>query len=271
MSKVKLYTWADKAPEFIYKQYETMKKFIKDEDWEFIVINNTRIFDFARRMQIKQICKELGIKCIDGRFRTFYSGTSYITGWGIQWAYHRFFRWEKDVIHVVIDSDMFFLKDFNFNEYLEGYDFAAIHQRREHVDYMWNGFFFMRGGELPDKNRLDFRLATVDGVRTDVGGATYYWLKRHPEIKVRYIPNTDHEDVTGSELLPASVRDEYKKEYNFQFIEDFIVHSRGGSNWKKDTNEFLDEKKAYLNKMLDNLIQGKGEVKRCEELYIYKQ
>lgn len=82
MSKVKIYTWADKAPEFIYRQYETIKKFVKDEDWEFIVFNNTPCTILDRQREIKRICKELGIKCLDVRFRTFISGASYITGLG---------------------------------------------------------------------------------------------------------------------------------------------------------------------------------------------
>ncbi len=30
----------------------------------------------------------------------------------------------------------------------------------------------MKGAKLPDKNKLDFRLGTVEGIRTDTGGNT---------------------------------------------------------------------------------------------------
>lgn len=268
MSKVKIYTLANMTPDLLYKQYESMKKFIKDKDWEFIVLNNTAVIRPTRRKAIKNICKELGVKCLDVRFRSFTSGCSYITGWSLTWAFHRFFRWEKDTIHVIIDSDMFFVKDFNFNEYMEDYQICAVHQRREEYEYLWNGFVMMKGGELPDKNHFDFRLTTINGVRTDTGGKLYYWLKRNPDLKIKYIPNTDHEDVKGSGLLPANIREEYMSEYNFQFIEDFILHSRGGSNWNRDTNEFLNAKREYLDKYLNEVIHNNAEVKRSEELYV---
>jgi hypothetical protein len=266
MSKVKIYTWSDKAPEFIYRQYETIKKFVKDEDIEFIVFNNTPATILDRQTKIKKICKELGVKCLDVRFRTFVSGASYITGWGILWAYHRFFRWDKDTIHVVLDSDMFFVNDFNFNEYLGENDICAIHQKREHIEHLWNGFLFFRGASLPDKNHLDFRLGTVEGVRTDTGGNTYYWMKRNPDLKIKYMLHTDRADVAGTKILPKKIRAEYKSEYRFQFIENSVLHYRAGSNWDKKSKDFIDNKKEYLNSFLDEVIYKGACVEGVPEL-----
>lgn len=270
-SKVEIYTLANMAPDLIYKQYKTIKNFITDKNWELIILNNTPVIAPKRRREIKKICKELGLKCVDVRFRSFISGASYITGWGIHWAYHRYFRWTRNVIHCLIDSDMFFIKNFNFNEYLGNNDICAVHQRRGKVEYLWNGIFFMRGGELPDKQQLDFRLTTVDGDRTDCGGRTYFWLKNHPELKIKYMRHTEHSDVSGTAMLPDSIRGEYKSEYDFQFIEDFVLHSRGGSNWNKDSSEFVNAKIGYLDKFLDEVLNKGAEVKLTEELYVCKQ
>lgn len=244
MSKVKIYTWADKAPEFLYKQYETIKKFVKDEDWEFIVFNNVPAPKLDRQIKIKKICKELGVKCLDVRFRTLVSGAAQICAYGIHWAYHRFMRWpwEKDTIHVILDSDMFFIKDFNFNEYLGNNDIAAIHQRRGDIEYLWNGFVIFRGAKLPDKNYFDYRLGNINGERTDVGGRLYFWMKRNPDLKIKYMMHTNHLDVSKSVMLPESVRGDYKPEYCFQFIEHAILHYRAGSNWEKRPKDFVDTK-----------------------------
>lgn len=272
MSKVKIYTWADKAPDFIYKQYETIKKFVTDEDCEFIVFNNTPITARDRRSAVKKACKELKIKCLDVRFRSFVSGASYITGWGILWAYHRFFRWEKDTIHVVFDSDMFFIKNFNFNEYLGDNDICAVHQKRGHVEHLWNGFIIMRGGELPDKNHLDFRLGTVEGERTDTGGNTYYWMKRNPDLKIKYMVHTGHiKDVNHAQMLPENLRAEYNPDYCFQFIEHCVLHYRAGSNWEKRPKEFVEGKKAYFNKLMDELLYNNGQIHEKPELYSWEQ
>lgn len=271
MSKVKIYTLANITPELLYRQYESMKKFIKDEDWEFIVLNNTAIIAPTRRKRIKEICKELKVKCKDVRFRSFISGASYITGWSLNWAYHRFCRWEKDTIHVMIDSDMFFIKDFNFNEYLGDNDLVGVHQRRENVDYLWNGIYFLRGGEIPDKNHFDIRLTTVDGVRTDCGGRTHYWLKRNPDLKIKFIEHTCHNDVSKSNLLPESLRADYDPKFNFQFLEDFILHYRGASNWSKSDDAFVNAKKDYFNKFMDEILNNDVKINEAPELYICKE
>ena len=39
MKKITIYTAADKRPDFIHLQYETLKKYIKD-DFEYIIFNN---------------------------------------------------------------------------------------------------------------------------------------------------------------------------------------------------------------------------------------
>lgn len=271
MSKVKIYTWADKAPEFLYKQYETIKKFVKDENWEFIVFNNVPAPKFDRQRKIKKICKELKVKCYDVRFRSFISGAAQICAWGIFWAYHRFFRWEKDTIHVIFDSDMFFIRDFNFNEFLGDNDIAAIHQRRGNIQYLWNGIVIMRGGKLPDKNHFDYRLGDINGERTDVGGRLHFWLKRNPDLKIRYIMHTAHLDVSKSAMLPEKLRESYNPEYKFQFIEHSVLHYRAGSNWDKKSKDFVDRKKAYFNTLLDELLYHNGQIQDAPELYAWEE
>src|SRR5574344_1815420 len=260
MSKVKIYTWADKAPEFLYKQYETIKKYVKDKDWEFIVFNNVPAPKLDRQKKTKKICKELGLKCYDVRFRSFVSGAAQICAWGIHWAYHRFMRWEKDTIHVVLDSDMFFVNDFNFNEFLGNNDICAIHQIRGDIEYLWNGFVIFRGANLPDKYHFDYRLAKIDGERTDVGGKLHFWLKRNPKVKVKYIKHTGHLDISKSVMLPEVIRADYKNEYSFQFIESSILHYRAGSNWDKKSKDFVDNKKKYFNKLLEVLLNDNGQM-----------
>lgn len=271
MSKVKIYTWADKAPEFLYKQYETIKKFVKDEDWEFIVFNNVPATILDRQKKIKSICKELGVKCLDVRFRTLVSGAAQICAWGIFWAYHRFFRWEKDTIHVIFDSDMFFIKDFNFNEYLGDNDICAIHQRRGEIEYLWNGIVVMKGGNLPDKNHFDYRLDKINGERTDVGGRLHYWMKRNPDLKIRYIKQINQLGVEEAKMLPEKLRADYNLDYGFQLIESSILHYRAGSNWQKKSKDYVDTKKNYLTMLLDELLYNGGEIQEIPELYTYKE
>src|SRR5574344_921211 len=125
----------------------------------------------------------------------------------------------------------------------------------------------MRSNELPDKNHFDYRLDTINGQRTDTGGRTYYWLKRNPDLKIKYIKHTGHLDVSSSKILPESIRDLYKPEYCFQFIESSILHYRAGSNWDKKSKDFVDTKKAYFNKLLKELLYNDAKIQEAPEMY----
>lgn len=268
MSKVKICTLANKEPEFIYRQYETIKKFVKDEKCEFIVFDNTPINAFARRKEIKRICKELGIKRIGIRFKPYFKGAARYCAYAINWMYHRFFRWEKDTIHVILDSDMVFINDFNFNEFLADNDICAVHQQRGAIEYLWNGVVIMKGGELPDKNYFNYGLGTIEGERTDGGGNMYFWMKRNPNLKIKYITHTGSSNIAEKGILSEEFSKDYKTEYGFQIIENSILHYRAGSNWNKKSPEFVQEKKNYFNKLIDSILSNKQEIKHVPEAYV---
>ena len=265
MTKVKLYTWADKTPEFLYKQYETFKRFIKDEDWEFIVFNNVPFFKFDRQKQIKKFCKENIVKCLNVGFRTFVSGAAQIAAYGINWGFHRHFRWEKNTIHVVIDSDMFLIGDISFEKFLADNDICGIHQFRGGVEFLWNGILIFKGGELPDKNHFSMSLYKTKTQRTDVGGKLFKWLLRNPKLKVKHMKHTLHVIGQKREILPVEFQATYNDEYSFQVIEDFILHYRAGSNWQKKSGDFVDSKKEYFYKLLDALINKGAKFNNIEK------
>jgi len=274
MKKVKIYTWADRRPDFIEKQYETLKHFIKDEEWEFIVFNNAPFFAFSRSRAIKKECSRLGLKCSDVRFRTFVNGPAQICAWGIDYMFQRFARWDRKHIHVILDSDMFFVNDFNFNEYLGENCVAALHhtsKKDESIEYLWNGFVIFDGEKLPDHSRFIFACGKNIGKasRTDVGGRLYYWLKNNPEAKVKRIKHTAYLNEISDKIsiLPERVRDSYNPDFGFQFIEAAILHYRAGSNWQKSSEDFVDKKSEYFNKLLGLVMSGEANLPSVNEHY----
>lgn len=260
MKKIKIYTWADKAPEMLYNQYYALKKFVKDEDWEFIVFNNVPFPKLDRQIKIKKICKELGIKCIDVRFRSFVSGAAQICAYGIHWAFHRFFRWQKNTIQVVLDSDMFPVEDMSFAELLGDNDIAAVyrecHNEENKIDYLWNALMIFDASKLPDKNKIDFHLSTVNGVRTDVAGKLYYWLQKNPQLKIKYLKLTDFSAETMKSMLPEKYRETYVNEWGCHFLES-LLHYRAGSNWEKRDDAYVAKKKAFLNSLMEDILNDR--------------
>ena len=61
---LKIYTYSHRRPDFIKYQIHSIKKHIKDTNYEYVVFNNA-IDDASLSSAIKNECSRLGVKCID--------------------------------------------------------------------------------------------------------------------------------------------------------------------------------------------------------------
>jgi len=59
---IKIYTLSHHRPDFIPLQYESIKKYVKDE-FEYIVINNA-VDNEKNSSEIERVCKDLGVSTI---------------------------------------------------------------------------------------------------------------------------------------------------------------------------------------------------------------
>lgn len=218
MTKVKIYTYSHNRPDFIELQYNTIKRHVKD-DFEFIVFNNERDggdggFDPNKINQIDEICKKLNIECIrvelEPEFQymnnqKMFEGDRYLNG-NIACAYSYTWGWKKficknDCLSVIIDSDMFFIKDISFVEMMEGYNFSYIPSYRFNRNYQdendrgeiafvypWNGFVMAKTSEMPNPEEMSWGWGYVNNIQVDVGGEVYYYLQKYGDkIKTLYI------------------------------------------------------------------------------------
>lgn len=218
MSKVKIYTYSHNRPDFIKLQYETIKRHVKD-DFEFIVFNNERPggdggYDEIKIGEISQICEELNIECIrveldpDLKYLNgikMFEGDSYLNGnnacaYSFTWGWKKYIA-NNNCLSVIIDSDMFFIRDISLNDEMEGYNFAYVPSYRYLEQYKnpenpgklafkypWNGIIFAKPHELPNVQDLSWGCGYVEGIAVDVGGEAYMYLERNKdEIKERYI------------------------------------------------------------------------------------
>lgn len=211
MKKVTIYTLADKRPDFIPVQYESFKKFLKD-DYEYIVINNA-IGSKKRKNLIKKTCETLGIKQIevkkDKRFKTigkqkvfsmfgFYVNPNVAAAYPIKWIWEKFCSDNTDRLAVLIDSDMFLCKEVSFNEELGESDASLILQYRgledienPKVAYPWNGICIFNIEKIPNLKDLNWdcgviKSAFLNGYSVDVGGYGHFWLQEN-KIKIKNI------------------------------------------------------------------------------------
>ena len=218
---IKIYTYSHNRPDFIEPQYNSIKKHIKD-DFEFIVFNNERNggdpgsgYKPERIDEIYDVCKKLNIKCIrveldpELQFINGYKqfeGDSYVSGGSHACAYSFSWGWkyyisQDDSISMIIDSDMFFIKDISIQSLLEDYNLAFIPSYRYHSKYQsednrgsialyypWNGVVIADIPNMPNPSELKWGLGVFNGQPCDVGGEGHSYLNTYKDqLKIKYI------------------------------------------------------------------------------------
>ena len=124
---IKIYTIADKSPQFIGWQAKSFKDHLKD-DYEFIVMNNSSSLDLDEAIQGE--CLNAGIKWINIENKDF-SHPCFACSAPIQELIDRQIANDRENIAAIIDSDLFLMRDFSFKEFIEGYDMAGVMQARQ--------------------------------------------------------------------------------------------------------------------------------------------
>lgn len=218
---IKIYTYSHNRPDFIEHQYASMKKYVKDE-FEFIVFNNERSgsnpdsgYDPNRITEINQVCEKLGIQCIRveldpelqfiNGYPQFYGDSfvndgSHACGYAFSWGWKNYIS-KNDCISMIIDSDMFFIREISISKMMEGYNFCYCpHYRSSYhyidssrrgdfvLQYPWNGIVIADIPNMPNPDELKWGLGVFNGQPADVGGEGHrYLLKYKDQLREKYI------------------------------------------------------------------------------------
>jgi hypothetical protein len=255
---MKVITCVVNNPIFIEIQYKLLKKYLKGGDFEFIVFNDAKEFpdytndgDVTIRKQIQEICKNLGIKCInlENNYQQEHSKNSNIasTRTGIGMNVMLNYQKENPDKYLILDSDMFLIDYMDINKY-DGYKCAFVLQSRENnYRYMWNGLVYMDMNLIKDDiNDLDWGLTPF----TDTGGKTRDWLERQFKNEDIYVP-------TGEELR-------YKKDINYNSKSLYFIKHLWSMSWNEsEIPENLKEQKELIS-FMKNDIRNKNNNFYCE-------
>lgn len=267
--KVKIYTFPDKRPDFIELQKKSIDNFLKD-DYEYIIINNGS--NNESRKEIFDICNNNGIKHIYVE-NPNHSDPNIACAYPINQTLDKYIKVEeeKDIISVIIDSDMFFISDFSIVDFIGDNEVSAIYQVRGDVNYLWNGIVFINNSKVIDIESFDFGYQTINGNPTDVGGNMYFYLKEHPDCKVKYIYHTSHIKAKNNNLdsLPDEILKIYDDSFCYEIIEKSILHYGRGSNWDNMAPDYHKRKTEllhfFVNGCLNNEIKAKNVNPRWRE------
>lgn len=281
-SKVLIITHSYNRHDFIEIQDKTFKKFLKD-DYEFVVFNDAP--DPDGEFAINLMCQMLNIRCIRipqnihtkpylYRFPgEHYPNANTRCADVVQYSLDEL-GFKHNGLVMIIDSDMFLIKQFSIEEFMKNTSLAGVSQSRGHVSYLWNGLVFFNMNNLPNKREMNFNCGIVEGQPTDVGGYLHYYFKQYPNIACKYI-NVLHSDavkcdscrISNAELCQhnTSKLEELKFDpicikffqnaNNIEFlIDNHFVHYRGGGNWDHKSSYYHQMKTQALNNFLKDLL-----------------
>lgn len=243
---VKVYSVHYIKPEFIFLQYNQLKKYCSDV-YELIIVNNGK--DNQSISSIDSKCNDLGITCL--RFDN--SGTRNLNpslshGAALSWLIHSVIpKDDKNTLTVIIDSDVFAFKRFSFIDIMNGKRVAGIYQQRfnrsiEYLTPIFTAFY----------NDIDISKVSsyYPGRGADTGVYTDVLLKLYD---VEFVKHTADIDIETEYIFRNNnVKYKYLKEFRCQFIHDCFIHYYRGSNWAGEGEAFHKTKLDFLLAFLDN-------------------
>lgn len=265
--KVLIFTQVYNRPDFIELHAKTFKAFMQDE-YEYVVFNDAN--DPNMQYQIERTCSKLGIRC----FKIPYNPDTR-PGWrhiaGIKYSFETI-GFDFDGIVMLVDSDMFLVKPFSANKYMEGYDLIGGADSRENdrikVSYLMPTLVFINMKTAPNKRTLNFYGGHVEGLPCDVGGHTYYYLKNNPTLRYRLFTYLSLQGLVdkNTSWLQALGFDDHSinfirttdYHYGFQFhAESYFMHYyAGGSNWPGYSQDYLHIKNVMLHNYIDTQMRN---------------
>jgi len=263
--KIKIITLANHRPDFIEPQYQSIKRFVKDTDVEYVIFN-TASEDQKRYDEIESICKKLGTQSIPVKksklLKFWKENVSKSVARSLNYIWKNHLKNEKDIV-VIIDSDMFFIKDVSIEQLMNGYNFAfvpAYRGKKFEVLYPWTGLMFFNMNTLPSPEKMRWDTGSVLGNKVDVGGMNHFYLQEHVEnLKVLRLEMWNLENIEnntdGSRTILCNLNGNVRFEIHITkdnalinlTTKDFFVSD-------KKSLPYQSERENYYNFIKDNFL-----------------
>jgi hypothetical protein len=281
--KVRIYAPHVNRPEFIRIQLASLQAHLLDE-WEYIVVNDainepfvSNFLEKGMRDTITQTCKDLGIQCLEfpqdlhtnrdtlfPKLQFFGNNPSTRASDVYQWTLNQ--SLDFDGLVVIMDGDMFFIKDVSLVKKMDSANIAFLPQLRDGIEYPWLNLVYFYPKKTPNICNFSYDCGTVNGVALDSGGMSYYYLQDNKEtLVVRPVSQTR---ILCSKKEEFHIQNTFLQEYDaidsnadvfpdFEYLDDCILHYGGGSNWNSDPVLFHQVRiKTMLDYFGDSLFSS---------------
>jgi hypothetical protein len=210
----------------------------------------------------------------------------------VQYGMNYLIKNYSDCYIFLIDSDMFFIEKFIINNFIKEYDLIGISQGRKDIVYLWNGIFIanLNKVNLLEFNwdagsvyKLDNNNKKIETkIDVDVGGHNYYYLKTNGylddnsnnihfygpmhisdidciwmkgENNINFISDNLKKLFIKFSTMKSKPKDSYVGWINKElFLNNTILHIRGGGGWCYHKEEYHDECVNIINEYINKVI-----------------
>lgn len=248
-SELYIITVAYNHPRLIKKQIEQLKRYVRDDGYRHIVVDNSPCRKI--RQQIKETCEREQVDYvgmppfIDNMIshRLFGNGLSH--GAALNWMYYHILKTNKPDKFVLLDHDVFPFKECSLMDRLGDRDFCGVERNTGEGWYLWPGWCLFRYDAI-EKCKPNFLPVFAEDVYLDSGGGNYERLYCHYELKDVDFPDVETKRIKKTEGL-HSHNDIYHGDC-IQYIDHTWLHIINGSNCAH-----IQGKEKFVDYIIDNL------------------
>jgi hypothetical protein len=254
-----------KTRHFTY-QIENIKKFIKDPEFKiYVTIDSDNLTDYQ---EMKKNAAEVA-EIIEMPFPRL---TQQPLGqWGLpsaeyglaaNYVYKNHIK-DSNTISVMMENDVFFIKDFYVEDYCKNYDICGnvrsnYNYLPERHHHFWPGFIIFNDN-FSDKELFGLRHMEINNHIGDSGAESFYWLEKNKD-KVRHVKFFgEHQNYSPFESiknegrcmtiddLPDFLKKDYLESYEATLFDDFLIHLEGLGkyNYNDKLNWFISNISKY--------------------------
>jgi len=255
---IKIFTPVCKNPDFIDLQANSIRAHLVD-DFELFVLNDGLDQDLT--MEIEKACIEAEVTCINIPKNLIHSSAAVAHCAVVQWAYDNVILQNcMDDIVVIMDSDMFMVRQFNMVDFVDGYSLAGLPQSRGPITYYFTGLLILNMPNMPNPSRLNQFCGIVRGHNVDAGGMLWHYVNENPGMKIRNIEHTSHIHSCNNNLsvLADDVRSRYNENYRIEILQSSFLHYGGASTRNDPITQ--KEKYEFLIWLVEETFLGKIEM-----------
>ena len=262
---INIFAFTSNRSDLIELQMQSFKKYVQ-EDFTFTILNNSKIDRPEQYDGINEMCRKWGINVFDVErvpsleakcnateksCRVFNRHGSWsnpncagLYGCCYTWEFH--ILKEKGPV-CLLHPDVFFNYPVILTDYLQTTPLCFMPQSRPGLDgvHMHDALVLADMSKLPNPEQINWWGSRVNGIDTDIGGQSFFYLKAHPELKPLLIEQRFIEDDTSVDFHPS--------EYEIILINNkpIGIHYLRASNWNYRSPEYHDLKTKWLIEKLN--------------------